>query len=308
MTPMHEQPTPLRIAITGSSGFVGQALLNDLRQGGHEVVRMVRSEGGPEDVVWSPHAVGAPDPRLEGLDAVVHLAGAGIASRRWTASRRRILRSSRVDATEHLAASLAQLDRPPKVFVQASATGWYGDRGDEVLSESSTRGTGFLSDLCESWEQASMLLDTRGVRRVQLRIGMVIGPRGGALAKMVPLFRLGLGGRLGHGRQWISWISLRDVCGIIGLAMSNPQLSGPINAVAPIPISNRAFTAALAAACHRPAVLPVPSLLLRLAVGSMAPALLLSSQRCRPAILQSCRYAYLHENVDSALRAAVSDK
>ena len=307
MSPQHEHPTTrLRIAITGSSGFIGHALVDKWRLGGHDVVRMLRSTGGSQDVVWSPHAISAPDPRLEGLDAVVHLAGAGIADRRWTASRRVVLRSSRVDATKHLAASLAQLDRPPKVLVQASATGWYGDRGDEWLSESAPRGHGFLSELCADWEQASTLLDERGTRRVQLRIGMVIGPEGGALAKLLPIFRLGLGGRLGHGRQWMSWIARHDLLAVISTAITNSALAGPVNAVSPNPLTNRAFTKSLASACRRPAAFPAPKPLLRLALGEMAPALLLTSQRCSPDALTAVGHKFRYTNVDSALSAALS--
>jgi uncharacterized protein (TIGR01777 family) len=307
MSPQHEHPThKLRIAITGSSGFIGHALVDKWRLGGHDVVRLLRATGGSQDVVWSPHAIAAPDPRLEGLDAVVHLAGAGIADRRWTASRREVLRSSRVEATKHLAASLAQLDRPPKVLVQASATGWYGDRGDEWLSESAPRGHGFLSELCADWEQASILLDERGTRRVQLRIGMVIGPEGGALARLLPIFRLGLGGRLGHGRQWMSWIARHDLLAVISTAITNSALAGPVNAVSPNPLTNRAFTKSLASACRRPATFPAPKSLLRLALGEMAPALLLTSQRCRPDALAAVGHKFRHTNVDSALSAALS--
>jgi hypothetical protein len=296
----------MRIAVTGSSGFVGHPLVDVLRLGGHEVVRLVRTADESQDIVWSPHTVAPPDPRLEGLDAVVHLAGAGIADRRWTASRRALLRSSRVDATQHLAASLAQLAHPPKVLVQASATGWYGDRGDEWLSESAPRGRGFLSDLCADWEQASTLLDECGTRRVQLRIGMVIGSQGGALAKMLPIFRLGLGGRLGHGRQWMSWITRQDLLAVINTAITNSALTGPVNAVSPNPLTNLAFTKALASACKRPAVFPAPKSLLRIALGEMAPAILLTSQRCQPDALTTVGHVFRHSNVDAALSAAIS--
>ena len=306
MSPQHEKLAPMRIAITGSSGFIGHALVDDLRLGGHDVVRLLRAAGGSQDSVWSPHAVAPPDPRLEGLDAVVHLAGAGIVDRRWSASRRVVLRTSRVDATKHLAASLAQLDRPPKVLVQASATGWYGDRGDEWLSESAPRGCGFLSELCAEWEQASTLLDECGTRRVQLRTGMVIGPQGGALAKMLPIFRLGLGGRLGHGRQWMSWISRQDLLAVITTAITNSALTGPVNAVSPNPVTNRAFTKALASACRRPAAFPAPKTMLRLALGEMAPALLLTSQRCRPDALIAVGQPYRHANLESAISASIS--
>jgi hypothetical protein len=254
-----------------------------------------------DEVRWDPESSFTPDPRLEKLDAVVHLAGAGIADRRWTASRREVLLRSRVDGTRFLVEALQQLEHPPAAFVQASAIGWYGDRGDEILTEQSPRGQGFLSGLAYAWERAGEPIEQTGTRRVALRMGMVLSASGGALARMKPLFRLGLGGRLGNGRQWVSWIAMPDLIDIIIRSCSDETLRGPVNAVSPNPVTNREFTAAMARHCHRPAVLPAPAWALTMGLGGMAGELLLSSQRCLPAILTASEHRFTHKTIENGL-------
>ncbi|MCP4758992.1 MAG: TIGR01777 family protein [Planctomycetes bacterium] len=300
-----EASGPRRIAVTGSSGFVGCALVAEARSRGMEVLRMVRrppTEG--DEVQWDPERPFQADPRLEGIDAVIHLAGAGVAEARWTRRRRQILRTSRVDATGFMAEALQSLKEPPTAFVQASAIGFYGDRGDEVLTEQASGGAGFLADLVRDWEDASGSLAETTTRTVQLRIGMVIGRGGGAVAQMRPIFRLGLGGRLGSGSQWISWIALADLIEVLLQACRNPTFNGPINAASPAPLTNTEFTHELARALHRPALLPVPAPLLRLTLGRMAGELLLASQRCDPLLLREAGYQFRYPCIQSALSAA----
>ena len=293
---------PLRIAITGSTGFVGNALIGHLHRGGHDVVRLVRHRAtAPDEVQWTPQEPFQLSERLSGLDAVVHLAGAGIADRRWTQRRREVLRHSRVEATANLVDALRALPDPPVAFVQASAVGWYGDRGDEVLDESSPPGTGFLAELARDWEQAGAAIDNEQTRRIVLRIGMVLHPAGGAIKRLRPLFRMGLGGRLGSGRQWVSWIARDDLVELIAVCCRDDRYAGVINAVAPAPLTNAQLTRAIARWCRRPAILPAPRPGLRLALGRMADELLLGSQRCLPGVLNTRGYPFRLQSVDSAL-------
>lgn len=303
-TPHSKRPV---FAITGASGLVGTALRRQLDQDGAQVLRLVRRPPAASDEVqWNPKASFSPDQRLEGVDAVIHLAGAGIADRRWTAARREMLLRSRVDGTRFLVEALQQLNAPPATFVQASAIGWYGNRGDEILSEGATRGTGFLAGLAYAWEQAGEPIERVGARRVSLRMGMVVSDSGGALARMKPVFRCGLGGRLGNGRQWVSWIALADLVDIILRSCRDATLSGPVNAVSPYPVTNRIFTKALAHAWRRPAVLPAPSWALQLMLGGMASELLLSSQRCIPGILEELGHRFAKSSLPEALKPAPS--
>lgn len=306
----------MKLAISGASGLVGTALLPALRAEGHTVARLVRpgtpgsSRGG-----GAAGAAGADDIRfdieggaidaaaLEGVDAVVHLAGVGIAAARWNARHLDAIRRSRVDGTRLLAGALARLSRPPRVLVQASAVGWYGDRGDELLTEASGAGRGFLAETCAAWESASAPLEDRGVRVVRLRFGVILSARGGALAKMLLPFRLGLGGVIGSGRQWISWLALADAVGIIRHAIDDLSLAGAVNAVAPGSVTNRDFTAALARALHRPAVAPAPAFALRLLLGEMADAVMLNGQRVLPAKATTNGFEFRYPDLDSALRA-----
>jgi uncharacterized protein len=293
---------PMRVAITGSSGFVGEALVASLRASGHEVVRLQRGgNGGAGTARWEP-ATGEFDRAALGrIDAVVHLAGENVAGGRWTAARKRAIADSRGPATLALCRQLAALPQPPAVLVSASATGIYGDRGDEPLDETSPAGTGFLADVARAWEAGTEPLRARGTRVVNLRIGMVLDPVGGALQRMLLPFRLGVGGRLGHGRQWVSWITRDDLVAAIQFALQRSELHGPVAAVSPNPVTNREFTAALGRALRRPTFLPAPAFALRLALGEMASALLLSSQRVQPTRLLAAGFAFGQPTIERAL-------
>ena len=295
----------LRIAVTGASGFVGRALATDLRTAGHTAIALVRrGAGAPDTAAWDP-ATGDLDERALGaVDAVVHLAGENVAGGRWSAARKRAIAASRGPATERLCRRLAALARPPRVIVAASAIGIYGDRGDEVLDEASADGQGFLAEVARAWEAGPRPAADAGIRVVNLRIGLVLDRDGGALARMRLPFRLGLGGRLGSGRQWMSWITRADLVRAIGFAIAEGSLRGPVLATSPQPVDNRAFTAALGRALHRPTVLPVPAFVLRLALGEMA-TMLLASQRCAPRRLLDAGFAFAHPTLDEALGAAL---
>lgn len=302
----HAEVGPQRILVSGASGLVGRALVPFLQTQGHTVVRLVRRPAqGSDEVQWDPEAaVGGLDLSLSGpIDAVVHLAGAGIADARWTAARKAAIRDSRVRGTRVLAEALARLDRPPKVVVGASAIGFYGEGGDAWLDESSPAGVGFLAEVTDAWERAWLPLAAAGTRMVFLRTGLVLSPAGGALGKMLWPFRLGLGGPVGNGRQWWSWIAMDDLLGVIGHAVLNREVRGPINAVAPEPITSAGFAQALGAVLGRPAVLPVPAWGLRLALGrGLADEALLASQRVRSVALRASGYHFRYENVATALR------
>ena len=271
---------------------------------GHELVRLVRSEPKPgePEVPWDP-ATGRLDPAsVEGFDAVVHLAGESIAEGRWTEAKKARIRESRVRGTELVARTLARLTNRPEVLVSASAIGFYGTRGDEELDEGSLPGSGFLPDLCRQWEGAARLVGDAGIRAVQLRIGLVLSATGGALAKMLPAFRFGLGGPLGSGRQYVSWITLDDLVEVVRHVIATDTLQGPVNAVAPAPVTNREFTRALGRALRRPAWAPVPGFVLRIALGQMAEELLLASARAEPRRLLSTGFRFGDAEIDAALK------
>ena len=294
----------MKIAVTGSSGLVGSALLPFLAAEGHRVTPIVRprTRPGPGQIVWDPDA-GRLDPAaLEGFDGVIHLAGENIAGARWTPERKTLLRESRVKSTRLLAETLAKLEQPPRVLISASATGYYGDRGDELLTEESASGSGFAPHLCREWEDAAEAAAASGIRTVKLRFGIVLSPSGGALARMLPPFRAGLGGPLGGGRHYMSWIALDDVTAVIRHALLNEGLRGAVNAVAPQAVTNRDFTRTLARVLGRPAFLAVPPFVLRLAFGELADALLLASVRAAPARLEASGYRFLYPALDPALR------
>lgn len=297
----------MRVVISGSGGLVGRQLASRLVAEGHEVVRLVRSPGavGPGDAApWRPER-GELDPAvLDGADAVVNLNGRSIADGRWSAAVKADLRRSRLDATRTLVQALATGERPPRVLVNASATGYYGDRGDEVLDEGSARGTGFLADLAADWEAAAEGAAELGVRVVRLRLGMVVG-RGGALARMLPPFRLGLGGPLGSGRQFWPWIGMDDVLGVIRFAIDRGTLAGPVNVVSPEPLRCKGFVTTLGKVLRRPAFLPAPSFALRLALGEMADGLLLGSARVLPRRLADEGYVFRTPDLADAIRRAV---
>ncbi len=296
---------PMKILVSGASGLVGSALLSYLTTGGHRVTRLVRTDGASVAdgaVAWSPTARTIDRAGLEGFDAVVHLAGENIASGRWTPERKRRIRDSRVNGTQVLCEALAQCARPPTVFVGASAIGYYGERGDETLTEESGAGEGFLAEVCRDWEAAAAGLSATGIRTALLRIGIVLSPAGGALKKMLIPFQLGLGGVIGTGSQYMSWIALDDVLGVIQHALTNTALSSPINVVGPEAVTNREYTRTLGKVLGRPTFFPVPAFAARLAFGEMADALLLASTRVEPRILMRTGYRFRYPGLEAALR------
>lgn len=299
----------MRILISGSTGFLGTALIEALVGQGHAVARLVRpgttrrsaGEASGQEVAWDPVAGQFGAAGAEGADALIHLAGASIADGRWNASRKELLRTSRIDATRHLIGALAKLQRPPRVIVAASAIGYYGNRGEETLTETSAPGNDFLAGLCRAWEAETARGAEFGARVVSLRFGIILAAHGGALPRMALPFKFGAGGRLGDGRQWMSWATLPDVVGIVQFALANAGLTGPVNAVTPNPVRNSEFTTALAKALHRPALFPAPAFALRLALGEMADALLLASQRVLPSRLADSGYRFQQPNLTGAL-------
>lgn len=294
----------MKVLITGASGFVGSALVPFLTSEGHFVVRLVRAAPAPgrSEVSWDPGRGTIDLDALEGMDAAVHLAGENIAARPWTIDGKRRIRESRVGGTRLLCESFARLARPPKALVCASAVGYYGDRGHEMLREDSPPGRGFLAEVCREWEAASEAAERKGIRVVRLRIGMVLSPTGGALARMLGVFRAGLGGRVGSGEQYMSWIALDDLVGAVDHALRTASLEGPVNAVAPRPVTNREFAKTLGRVLGRPAVVPVPAFAVRVVLGEMADELLLASARVQPDRLLLSGYAFRHPGLEGALR------
>jgi uncharacterized protein (TIGR01777 family) len=297
----------MRILISGSSGLIGTAATTALKSDGHNIVHLNRPgrAANPGDIPWDPMRATVDVAGLESLDAVIHLSGAGIADGRWTEERKQLLRSSRIDTTRVLVDSLSRLKQRPRVLIVASAIGYYGSRGDEILTESSTNGTDFLALVCRDWEAEASRAPAMGLRTVMLRTGVVLSGKGGALPKMLTPFKLGVGGRLGSGQQWMSWIAIEDVVGIIRHAIANEQVTGPVNVVAPNPVRNKEFTRLLAGMLHRPAIFPAPAFVLRLAMGEMADAILLSSDRVKPERMLAAGYKFRFEILEPALRAAV---
>jgi uncharacterized protein len=293
----------MNILVTGASGLIGSALVSSLTSTGHAVTRLVRSPPKPGEraAYWDPMAGTIEASAFEGVDAVVHLAGENIATR-WTAEKKRKIRDSRVRGTQVLCEALAQLAAPPKTLVSASAIGYYGDRGDAILTEDSGPGTGFLAEVCRAWEAATEPAQRSGIRVVQLRLGVVLSAAGGALAKMLPPFRLGLGGVLGTGQQYMSWIALDDVIGTIQHAILTDALQEPANAVAPQAVTNREFTKTLGQVLGRPTLFPMPAFAARLMFGEMADALLLASARVQPAKLLAAGYSFRYPELEAALR------
>jgi uncharacterized protein len=296
-----------RVLVSGARGLIGSALVPRLRARGWEVVELGRAVRGPGTLAWDP-ARGALDARpLEGLDVVVHLAGEPMGSR-WTPALVERVRASRVGSTALLAGRLAGLTRAPRVLVSASAIGYYGDRGDEVLDEASPPGEGFLPALCRDWEAAAAPAREAGIRVVHPRFGLVLTPRGGALARMLPLFRLGLGGPLGNGRAWWSWVTLADVVAALERMLVDEALAGPVNVTAPGAVRNRDLSRALGRALGRPALLPAPALALRAVFGRMADEALLASARVRPARLAQAGFSFRDPEIGPALRAMLLER
>jgi uncharacterized protein len=297
----------VNVAVSGASGLIGAALIASLEAGGHRAIPLVRRAPTPgEDALgWDP-ASGAITPAGPSVaDAVVHLAGDSLMGLRWTAEKKRRIRESRTVATRLLVQTLTRLAKPPAVLVCASGVGYYGSRGDEVLSEESRPGTGFLADLGREWEAATATAIAQGIRVVNLRLGVVLSAHGGALAKMLTPFRLGLGGVIGQGAQWMSWIALDDVIGAIRHALTTDALRGPLNVVAPAPVTNAEFTRTLGRALGRPTLVPLPAFAARLALGEMADELLLASHRAVPARLQASGYRFRYPILEDALRAVL---
>ena len=290
----------MQIAITGSTGLIGKALVRALRDEGLTVIRLVRRPATAEDEVrWDPFGE-VDSGALEGVDAVVHLAGAGLGDHRWTESYKRQVRDSRVEGTRTLARALARLDRRPAVLVSGSAVGFYGDTGDVAVDESAPEGEGFLAELCRDWEAAAQPAVDAGIRVVHPRTGLVLSREGGLLAKVLPLFRCGLGGRLGTGRQWMSWITVADQVAALRFLIHD-GLSGPVNLTAPEPVTNAGFTAAMGRAVHRPAPFIVPAPVLRLALGEFADEGALVSQRVLPDRLAKAGFTFKHPDIGGAL-------
>ena len=300
----------MRVAVTGSSGLIGTALVAALRADGHQVVRLVRAAPtGDDTIAWDPHADrGGLDPRsLDGVTAVVHLAGAGVADQRWTESYKAQIRDSRVQGTTGLVSALTAMTTPPAVMLSGSAIGFYGDVGGREVDESSPPGTGFLAGVVRDWEAATGPAAQAGIRVITMRTGLVLSPSGGVLARLLPLFRFGLGARLGPGTQVMSWIALSELVAVMRFLLAHDELSGAVNATTPNPVTNREFTAALAAAVHRPALLGVPVPVLRVAIGG-ASSDLLSSARVLPRRLLAAGYDFAQPSIAGALAAELSPR
>lgn len=296
----------MKLIVTGSHGFLGSHLVQRFRQEGNRVVALVRGESqGPNEISWHPQKGEIDAKELEGVDAVIHLAGRNIVDARWNEKIKREIWESRIQGTKLLAEAVAMLTQPPRVFISASAIGFYGDRGEERLDEGSPRGEGFLARLCEAWEAATAKVTQRGIRVVNVRTGLVLSQAGGVLAKMLPIFKRGLGGRLGSGQQFISWITLEDYLRAIEFLLRKEMLSGPVNVVTLNPVTNAAFINTLAAAVQRPAFLHVPAFLLKLAAGEMAQELFLASAQVIPRRLTEAGFAFLHPTLPEGLAAAL---
>jgi len=291
----------MNVLISGATGLIGSALIAELEAGGHTVTRLSRSQTEADTIRWDPSA-GTIDGDLEGTEAVVHLAGESIAEGRWNPQKKRRILDSRVQGTRLLAESIAALPAPPKVMVSTSAVGYYGDRGDEVLTEESAPGTDFLAGVCQEWEAAAEPARRAGIRVVYPRLGIVLSPEGGALGTTLPIFKLGGGGKIGSGRQWWSWVTLDDVVGSIVHALTDESVEGPVNVGSPNPMTNAEYTKVLGKVLGRPTVLPLPAPAARIMLGEVADALLLASQRMQPAKLKTTGYTFRYPQLEGALR------
>ena len=296
--------TPLRVAITGSRGLIGRTLCNVLTTGGHHVVRLVRSREAQtlEDAFWDPIEGTVEEERLENLDSVVHLAGEPLLGLRWTEEKKARIWASRVEGTEHLSRALARLRRPPKVLVSASAVGFYGDRGDQSLNESAKPGTGFLAELCQAWEAATRPATRMGIRVVHLRTGLALTPAGGALGTMLVPFKTGVGGRIGSGRQYMSWIDHDDLLSMIIHVIHTPSIRGAVNATAPYPVPNSTFTGTLGRVLQRPTFIPIPALAVQTLFGEMGKEMLLQGQRIQPAVAEASGFEFKYPGLEESLR------
>jgi len=296
----------MKIVISGASGLIGTQLVAKLSTSGHEVVRLVRRSPKSGEIQWNPKSGTLDAAALDGVDAVIHLSGAGIGDKRWTSSYRKEILDSRTATTALLAKTIASLLRKPSVFLSGSAIGIYGARNDEQLTEVSTHGTGFLAEVCEQWEAAAKPAVDAGIRTVYLRTGIVLTPKGGALKKLLPLFKLGVGGKFGNGKQWQSWISIDDEIGAIEHLLT-ANVSGAVNLTAPNPVTNAEFTKVLASVLKRPAIVPVPTFAPKILLGGeLADALLFTGQRVIPAALNASGYMFKHTTLESAFRSLLS--
>lgn len=293
-----------RVLVTGVSGPIGTALVPSLKSRGFQVTRLVRGEAlGEDQISWNAAKPLAPE-SISGFAAIIHLAGESVVGR-WTSGKKTEIRDSRVLGTRNLAQSLAQAKDRPRVLISASAVGYYGDRGEELLREESPSGSGFLAEVCREWEAANQPATEAGIRTVQIRIGVVLSPSGGALQKMLPPFRLGVGGNIGSGRQWMSWIHVQDLVGAVHHILKTDLMQGPVNMVAPKPVTNAEFTKTLGSVLSRPTVLPVPALVAKLAFGQMAEEVLLGSQRVESAKLIASGYPFQYTDLRKALEAVL---
>jgi uncharacterized protein (TIGR01777 family) len=292
----------MKVLISGATGLIGSALIPELESGGHQITRLTRSPRSGSDVGWNPDAGEIDASRLEGHDAVVHLAGESIGEGRWTPEKKRRILESRTKGTRLLAETIASLPEPPKVMVSASAVGYYGDRGNELLREDSGPGSDFLAEVCKAWEAAADPAREADIRVVHPRNGIVLSAEAGALARMLPIFKLGGGGRIGSGRQWWSWVAIDDVAGAIVHALTDDSVEGPVNFGGPNPLTNVEFTRVLGKVLNRPTIFPLPAPAARLMLGEVADALLLASQRMEPAKLKETGYEYRYPELEGTLR------
>jgi uncharacterized protein (TIGR01777 family) len=295
----------MKVLISGASGLVGRAVVQAYLDAGHDVARLVRRRisVSENNHFWDP-AAGKLDPAaLAGVDVLIHLGGDNIAAGRWTAEKKNRIRDSRVNSTRLLAETAANLERPPTTFLCASAIGFYGDRGNETLDESSSPGTGYLAEVCQAWEAACQPARDKGIRVVNLRFGMILSPDGGPLAKMLKPFKLGVGGKIGTGEQYYSWVSLPDAVRAMEFTIDVPSIEGPVNVVAPNPVTNLKFTKTLGAVLSRPTVLPMPAFAARLAFGEMADGLLLASARVIPDKLRDAAFTFQNDQLGNCLQA-----
>lgn len=299
----------MHVLVSGSTGLIGRALVPDLEQAGHEVTRLIRPDttGTADGITWKPSEGELDQAELEGFDAVIHLAGESI-NQRWTPESKRRIRDSRVEGTRLLAGTLADLDDPPEVLISGSAVGYYGDRGNTWLEEDAEPGDLFISDVCQQWEEAAQVAADNDIRVLNLRMGIVLSTEGGALPKMLPPFKVGLGGRLGSGKQYMSWVTREDTVGIIEHLLTTTDIEGPVNVCTPEPVTNKTFTNALGSVLGRPTIFWVPEFGVRLMFGQMGQELLLASDRMRPTKLSESGYTWRHEELKPALNHVLSDR
>ena len=299
----------MTILVSGASGLVGQCVVAHATRAGHDVIKLVRSreKASANGIYWDPAKGEIDRDQLEGIDCVVHLAGENIAANRWTSAVKKRIRDSRVNGTALLAEALSAMKTPPRTFIMASAVGYYGDRGDEVLHDNATAGDGYLADVCRDWEAAAKPLEDRKVRVVKLRIGVALTLKGGALPKMLSAFKTGMGGKIGSGKQYMAWITLEDLIGIVLFAIDNESVRGALNAVAPYPVTNADFTRALGKAIGRPTIMTVPAFALKMAVGEIAMELL-KSTRAVPTALEKYGYQFSHPDLETALSSVLDKK